>query len=218
MILIPIKNLAHAKQRLSPALSAEERHQLARAMMDDVLTALAGCEQHDRVAVVTGDAEARSTARRHGFDVIEDRQNPGETGAIEAATAYCAGRGADFTLVMPGDIPLITAAEVDAIFAAAPEQGSVLVPSSSQRGTNAALRRPADLFPLRFGNDSFIPHHASASGTGHPVRVLQLAGIGLDIDEPPDLLDLLAARGNTRSQALLRQWRIADRLQQGASA
>lgn len=218
MILVPIKNLTEAKQRLSPALSPSERCQLAHAMIEDVLTALAGCALRNSVAVVTGDADARSTARQHAFEVIEDAQNPGETGAIEAATRYCSERGADFTLVLPGDIPLITADEVDAIFAHAPQQGSVLVPSSSQRGTNAALRRPADLFPLRFGNDSFVPHHEAATRTGHPVRVLKLPGIGLDVDEPQDLLDLLAAGGTTRAQQLLRGWRMDERIHRGASA
>ena len=41
MILVPIKNLADAKQRLSSILSSEERFALAQAMCEDVLQALA---------------------------------------------------------------------------------------------------------------------------------------------------------------------------------
>ena len=41
MILVPVKNLADAKQRLSSILSPEERFALAQAMCEDVLQALA---------------------------------------------------------------------------------------------------------------------------------------------------------------------------------
>jgi 2-phospho-L-lactate guanylyltransferase len=206
VILVPVKNMEYSKQRLSAALSPEQRRVFAEAMLQDVLDALAGCSRRHEVAVVTGDARAELLARERNFAVIRDSVNPGETGAIEMATAFCRQQGAAYTLVVPGDIPLITPAEIDAVLAAAPADGAVLVPSASGRGTNAALRRPADLFPLRFGNDSFLPHLAAAHATGKRVEVLRLAGIGLDIDEPADLPGLLAAPGQTRAQKLLRQW------------
>jgi len=216
MIVVPVKDLQNAKQRLSPALTREERSALASAMLEDVLGALSGCRSH-RVALVTGDREARKLAGAYSFEVIEDFTNPGETGAIEMATRVCVERGETETLVFPGDIPLITAHEVQMIFDCAPPRGTVLVPSASGRGSNGVLRRPADLIPLRFGNDSFVPHLAAARATGKPARVLKLAGIGLDIDEPADLLDLLDARGSTRSQRLLREWRLGERLLHAAA-
>jgi 2-phospho-L-lactate guanylyltransferase len=88
----------------------------------------------------------------------------------------------------------------------------VLAPSASGRGTNAVLQRPPGLFPLRFGNDSFLPHLAAARATGNPVEVLRLSGIGVDIDEPADLADLMATPGDTRAQRLLDEWRISERM------
>lgn len=212
VILVPVKNLADAKQRLSPVLAAEQRFALAAAMLEDVLDALALNERRDKVAVVTGDTHARACAQSRSLQVIEDGENPGESGAIEMATRVCCRRGAEHSLVIPADIPLVTSEEIGAIFAAAPRQGAVLVPSASGRGTNAALRRPAGLFPLRFGNDSFVPHLAAARATGMTVEVLHLPGIGLDVDEPADLAALLAAPGDTRAQRLVRQWNMAERL------
>ncbi len=212
MILVPVKNLKNAKQRLAPALSPAERSQLAEAMLQDVLAALALGAKASQVAVVTGDVGAQRLAHHYGFTVLEDNDNPGETGAIEAATWACVARGAGYTLVLPADIPLIHPEEIEKIFAAAANSATVLVPSASGRGTNAALRCPANLFPLRFGNDSFLPHLAAARATGKPVEVLRLAGVGLDVDEPADLADLLRAPGRTRAQQLLHDWRIAERL------
>lgn len=215
VILIPVKGFAGAKQRLSPILDMAERSALAVAMLDDVLAALAGSPHCPPVAVVTADALAGQMARRRGFDVIEDREVLGETEAIRAATEVCASQGAGSTLVIPGDIPLIRASEVEAVLRALPEAaaaGSVLVPAADGRGTNAALRRPASLFPLRFGTDSFEPHWRAARASGCPCSVLRLAGIGLDVDNPADLAALLRAEPKTASQRLLLSWNVRERL------
>ncbi|HEV8524404.1 MAG TPA: 2-phospho-L-lactate guanylyltransferase [Terriglobales bacterium] len=213
MILVPVKNLGNAKQRLAAVLDPGERFALAEAMLHDVLGTLARCSRRDEVGLVTGDRRALQMAADLRFHVIEDAVNHGESEAIEMATRVCVKRGATYTLVLPGDIPLTTVHEVEAIFtAAANDSGAVLVPSASGRGSNAVLRRPADLFPLRFGNDSFQPHLAAARATGHPFTVLPLPGIGLDVDDPADLIALLMAEGETRAQRLLRQWNVARRL------
>lgn len=213
MILIPVKNLAQAKQRLSSVLSPDERLALAQAMCEDVLEEVARWRGRPPVAVVTGDPFARELAVRLQFEVIADAVNPGETGVIEMATAICRERGAPSTLVVPADIPLIESAELERIAESAPPGGAVLVPDAAGRGTNAALRAPADLFPLRFGNDSFRPHLAAAKATGMPCIVLELPGIARDVDRPKDLQELAAARGERRSQKLVRSWNL-DRRQQ----
>ncbi len=211
MILIPVKNLSEAKQRLSCVLSPDERLALAQAMCEDVLEEIARWQARPDVAVVTGDPFARDLATRLHFEVIADPANPGETGAIEMATARCRERGARSTLVVPADIPLVEGAELEQIAKAAPPGGAVLVPDAARRGTNAALRAPADLFPLRFGNDSFLPHLAAAKATGMPCIVLELPGIARDIDRPEDLHEVAAARGERRSQKLIRGWKLRRR-------
>ena len=206
MILVPVKNLSSAKQRLAAILDQPSRTRLAHAMLYDVLTTLHDWNGRPEVAVVTSDPYALDLAREYEFQVVADRDNPGETGAIEMATRICVERDVDSTLVIPADIPLIQARELEEILEQAPAEGSVLVPAADGRGTNAAFRRPANLFPLRFGNDSFRPHHAAAQATGKPCVVMDLPGIALDIDNPADLHQLVLHPGKTRSQALARDW------------
>ena len=208
MILVPVKNLANAKQRLSSVLGPEARQELAQAMCADVLETLAHWQRRSAVTVVTSDPFAGDLAARLDFDVMPDDLNPGETGAIEMATVLCRDRGVDHTLVIPADIPLMEAFELDRIVEAAPQAGAVLVPDAAGRGTNAAFRSPADLFPLRFGNDSFLPHRAAAKATGLPCVVLELPSIALDVDRPEDLQALAAASGERRSQRLVRSWNM----------
>jgi len=206
VILVPIKNTSSAKQRLAAVLDQPSRTALAQAMIYDVLTALHNWNTHPPVAVVTSDLYAVTLAKEYAFEVIPDPDNPGETGAIEMATRICVEHGIESTLVIPADIPLIEAWELEEILKHAPAEGSVLVPAADGRGTNAAFRRPANLFPLRFGNDSFKPHHAAAQATGKPCVVLNFAGIALDVDNPEDLQQLIAAPGETRAQQLAREY------------
>lgn len=217
MILVPVKNLSNAKQRLSSVLSAEERTALARAMLEDVLTTLGEWKGRPPVAVVTSDPFALILARSFCFEVIADTNGSGESEAIERASRICAARGIGATLILPGDIPLLQAREVEAVLAAAPPQGAVLVPSYDGRGTNAVLRRPAELFPLTFGGDSFERHLARVRRTGTPCVVRRLPGIALDVDTPEDLAFLLAAETASRAQVLLQDWDVAERLQPAAS-
>ncbi|MFY9661787.1 MAG: 2-phospho-L-lactate guanylyltransferase [Terriglobales bacterium] len=210
MILVPIKNLADAKQRLSSILSSEERFALAQAMCEDVLQALANWRDRPAVAVVTSDRFARELAAGFNFEVVAD-DNSGETNAIEMATAVCRERGEKSTLVVPADIPLIDGSELQKVVDSAPPRGAVLVPDAAGRGTNAAWRSPSDLFPLRFGNDSFLPHLAAAKATGLPCVVLKLPGIARDVDRPEDLRELASASGERRSQKLVRSWNLGSR-------
>lgn len=208
MILVPVKNLCGAKQRLASLLDQASRTALAQAMLHDLLSTLAAWQNRPEVAIVSSDPFALELARGYNFEIIPDPENPGETGAIEMATRICVERGVANTLVIPADIPLAQSWELEEILKQAPAEGSVLVPAADGRGTNAAYRSPAALFPLRFGNDSFKPHHAAAQATGKPCVVLRLPGIAVDVDSPEDLQHLLSLPGETRAQQLARKWSL----------
>lgn len=210
MILVPVKSLTNAKQRLASVLDQSTRTELAQAMLFDVLETLATWTNRPEVGIVTSDAFAIELAQKFEFQIIPDHANRSETDAIEMATRVCESRNVDSTLIIPGDIPLIKVAELERILEVAPAEGSVLVPAADGRGTNAAWRRPAGLFPLRFGNDSFKPHLTAARATQKECVVLSLPGIALDIDNPSDLRQLAEAPGETRAQRLARQWDLTD--------
>jgi 2-phospho-L-lactate guanylyltransferase len=205
-LLIPVKDLGNAKQRLGDAYDQAHRTLLAEAMLRDVLTAAAGVASRLDVFLVTGDPRAHALAAEFHFGVIADTRNESETAAIEMATTWCEEHDYDTTVVVPGDIPLITSAELHKVLDAAPEEGAVFVPAYDRRGSNCILRRPASIIPLRFGNDSFVPHCEAMNATGKALVILEMPGIGLDIDHPHEL-DLLVRRpGNTHAQRLLRAW------------
>jgi 2-phospho-L-lactate guanylyltransferase len=210
MILVPVKNLSGAKQRLASLFDQPTRTELAQAMLFDVLETLGEWTGRPEVGIVSSDLFALQLAQQFRFSVIPDNNNRSQTDAIEMATRFCESQGIDNTLVIPGDIPLIQSWELAKILESAPSEGSVLVRAADGRGTNAIFRRPAGLFPARFGNDSFEPHHAAAQATGKPCVLLSLPGIALDVDNPSDLRALAAAPGETHAQRLIRQWQLDD--------
>lgn len=206
ILLIPFKSLATAKQRLIEALNAGQRSEFAEAMLRDVLAAAAGVQDRINVALVTGDEKAQKIAKAHGFRVIEDTRNESETAAIEMATDWAERNGYDTTIVVPADIPLIAADELHRVLDAAPPDGAVFVPAYDRRGSNCILRHPASIIPLRFGNDSFLPHCEAMKKTGKELIILEMPGIGLDIDNPHELEMLVRRSGDTNAQRLLRSW------------
>jgi 2-phospho-L-lactate guanylyltransferase len=205
---VPVKDLVNAKQRLIPALGAGERQALARAMLEDVLAALA-TELPGSVFVVTTDALVMEVAAGFGATCLVEPVNRGHTQAVAFAQQHALARGAARFLTIPGDVPCVTPEEI-AELCGARDPGATFVPSYSGLGTNAALLAPPDAMPLTFGEPSFDNHLRAARDRGVAARVLTLPGMGLDIDAPDDLARLLEHGHGTRSAALLASWRLPN--------
>lgn len=214
VVAVPVKDLVNAKQRLVPALSPSERRDLACAMLEDVLDAMAAAFPRllpGAVVVVTTDDEVQALARAREVTCWIEPANRGHTAAVAFAQREALARGAGRFLTIPGDVPCVTADEIVTLCGALDGPGVAFVPSRSGRGTNAALLDPPDAMPLTFGEPSFDNHLAAARGAGIGPRVVHLPGIGLDVDAPDDLPVLLERGAATRSGRLLRGFPSAAR-------
>ena len=210
---VPVKDVVNAKQRLMRVLDGPERRELARAMLGDVLRALAAARL-DRVWVVTREPEVAAIARSLGAEPLAEAENRGHTAAVATAQSEAVRIGASAFLTIPGDIPCVTAEEIRAFVgtAAGAVPSVVFAPSRSGLGTNAALLTPPGAMRLRFGEPSFDNHLAAARGLRLEPRVVRLRGLGLDVDAPEDLVLLLTEGAGTESRALLERWRLPERL------
>lgn len=203
---VPVKAFAGAKQRTASALSAAQREVLAATMLEDVLAALAGASRLAGILVNTVDPAAADLARRYGARVISEGALEGHTGAVAGMARFLAAEGKGGMLALPGDIPRVTAAEVDAVASSCrPAPSFTIVPAHDELGSNAVLCAPPLAVPLRFGDDSYFPHLMAARRQGIEPVIVRLAGIGLDMDRPADLRAFMAARPHmpTRTLALL---------------
>jgi 2-phospho-L-lactate guanylyltransferase len=205
--IVPVKALGEAKQRLAGVLPLAARCRLMLAMLRDVLATLQEVERLGPVLVVTPDAQAAELARSCGARVLREERAQGHSAAAMAGFAHARAQGAPQALTLPADAPGVTPDEVarllDAAGPAGPRPHVVLVPSHDRDGTNAVLAAPPDAFPPSFGPRSFARHLAQAEARGIDCRVVELAGLARDVDEPRDLQALLAAKRGNPAYAFL---------------
>jgi 2-phospho-L-lactate guanylyltransferase len=195
--LIPAKGFANAKQRLAPLLDAKQRALLAEAMLKDVLCQVLLARGLETIFVVTGDAGVAGLASSMGVELILESEERGETAAVEFARREMTRRGCRTALVIPADIPLVHASDIEGILGHPAAKSPVspfalLVPSHDRMGTNGLLLSPPDLMPLRFGYDSFSYHLSQVAARGVTPVIVENGRLGLDIDEPKDLERLLS--------------------------
>lgn len=206
-ILIPVKDLSRAKQRLAGLLGEAERTALARAMLEDVFGAVAAARGVDAVFVISSDAPALARARALGWEVFPEHRQLSESHSVDEASRMCQARGVDTLLRLPIDIPLVETRDIEALLHLAAENPSaVLVPSRDGSGTNALLRTPPTLFPSHFGPGSLARHLDEAARAGVAARVVRNPRIALDIDDEADLVQFLAVEGReSATSACLRR-------------
>jgi 2-phospho-L-lactate/phosphoenolpyruvate guanylyltransferase len=207
--VVPVKERGSAKERLAAILRPEIRQALALAMLEDVLAAVTATPGIAGLFVVTVDREAGRLATRYGARLIEEGARSGHTGAVAAAVRLLVAEGRAGVLTLPGDIPLVTPAELAQLLAAHPPAPSfTIAPSHDERGSNAIACSPPDAVPLRFGENSFYPHLQAAEACGIRPNVLHLPGIALDIDNPEDVVSFLRIEKPTRARAVLLEDRV----------
>ena len=213
--VVPVKEFMGAKQRLSSCLSPEERRALATVMLEDVLEAASAVRQLAGMLVVTVDPVATSLATRYGARIATEGAREGHTGAVAAVARLLVREGQTGMMTLPGDIPRLSLAEIAATLTAhGAAPAFTMVPAHDDLGSNTVICSPPDAVPLRFGEDSFYPHLDAARAHGIEPLVVLHPGIGMDIDNPVDLVMFLKMSPPVRTRTLdfLEQAGIADRL------
>jgi 2-phospho-L-lactate guanylyltransferase len=204
--LVPVKALAAGKSRLAGRLPRGALERLALAMLGDLVTALRGVRELDRVAVVTPDPRVAEEAGALGAEALL-RDDPGLNPALDAGARALAERGLGALLVVLGDVPAARADELASMFEALRGLGGrgVVLAPSRDGGSSALLRAPWDAIPNRFGKDSAAAHREAAQGAGLPYSELPLASLAVDLDRVEDAEALAAGAGAPRTRALLRE-------------
>ncbi len=211
--VMPIKNMENAKQRLAPALSPAERRLLFSAMVEDALSVLTSAKGLAGTLVVTRDPEARRLAEHYGARVLIENANAGHTEASSFGARTLAAEGFAGMIQIPGDLPALRPADIEAVLEVHDEAPAVTIaPSRDERGSNAVACSPPDVLPLRFGDDSFFPHLERARELGVEPRIVRRPGLALDVDMPEDLKAFLAIAEDGHTRRYLETSGIARRL------
>jgi 2-phospho-L-lactate guanylyltransferase len=199
--ILPIKSFAQAKQRLRNDMAAHDRRALVEAMFADALVALGRVSSLERIVVVSGDRVAQRIAAGYGATIVEDDER-GHNAAAARGIASLQEDGIERALLVPGDCPMLSAADLDALLThPAGERSALIVPDRHGTGTNALLLAPPDVLAPSFGPDSRRRHLADASAAGVPAEIVELDSLGLDVDTPDDLEALRRTLASTHGGA-----------------
>lgn len=211
--VVPVKRLDLAKSRLASALRPTERRALVQGLLRRTLAILRCTDVLSGVIVVGKDMVVGEIARDHGAIFFRESGSPGLNGALAQVAAATLGQSISGLLVLPGDLPRLTSASIEALVnlglcergscgggcqpspqlhaspAAKHPCGRAVVIASDKDGigTNALLVSPPDLIPFCFGPRSFHRHLVAARAVGIEPLVYHSPALALDLDTPGDL-------------------------------
>ncbi|MFC7059722.1 2-phospho-L-lactate guanylyltransferase [Halovenus salina] len=181
--LVPF-DARHPKSRLSDVLDDDERQGFARAMLADVLDAL---DQAGHSATVLSTAPVECDAPV----VVDDR--PLTTAVNDALD----DRPLPVSIVM-ADLALVTPDALDSLFETA---GDVVLAPGLGGGTNALAVRHHE-FQVDYHGTSVHDHRENAKAVDADLGVVDSYRLGIDIDDPMDLIEVLL-HNNRRARAWL---------------
>lgn len=212
--IVPMKPAYEGKSRLAGVLDCEGRAALCLLLLQHVLRAVARAAAPLESWVVGGDEWVRCVASQESAWWQAD---PG--GGLNEAVRHAASRafedGAPAILVLPGDLGLLKAEDVDHLVAlSCGLRRAVLARAVADGGTNAILSPRGMLIGPSFGPGSFTRHLEAARSANIPIEVALAPGLGFDLDTPHDLSVYRKKRPGL-DQALM-SWR--ERLRSRASA
>ena len=210
-IVIPVKSPSRAKYRLETVLSESDRSRLALTSARDVFGAVSNLHGYGRF-VISDDPAMLEEGRRFGLEPLTDRVSQGQTAAVQQGFAAAWERGFTAALTTPGDVPAVTAEELDELCRYRPEIEVLLTPDREHTGTNGLRLVPPHAITLRFGEDSFNLHLAEARRANRSIEVKEVEGLRYDLDRPEDIVAFMRLDRQTATRELLTELEVSERV------
>lgn len=195
-VIVPVKPLRRGKSRLASVLSPEERAILNQTMLANTLRVLQSVDEVDQVVVISRDSGVLGLARDFQARTVQEDGRSQLNAALQRATVVANMYGATSVLILPADLPLLSADALREFIARASKPPCVVIaPDRRRDGTNALLISPTGLFSYHYGLGSFHKHCELGEKAGAKVEIVERPELDLDLDLPEDLeyLKLLEA-------------------------
>jgi len=210
--IVPVKKFENSKTRLSAALTLDERMTLSSLMLSSTLEVLT-CTSLAQVVVVSSDRRAQNLTVKHGAKFLYEEKENGVNSAVAIADRYCIEEeGADATIVVPEDLPLLDAMDIAMVCDLAKEQENCIVicPSIRFDGTNLLLRKPPSAMKTHYDNDSYEMHFTTAKELGVTVKIFFSKRLMSDVDTIGDIKQLAKERSTNKTIEFLKD--ITDKI------
>ena len=195
-VLVPFAS-DDPKTRLADVLAPDERVAFARAMLADVLAAVAETGREPRV-LSTGpvDVDAPVTVDDRPLSEAVNARLADAFGSDDPSRA--AGTDATAVAVVMADLALATPAALERLFDA---DGEVALAPGRGGGTNAFVSRHPE-FRVDYHGTSYLDHRRIAAEIGADIAVVDSFRLATDVDERADLVEIYC-HGGGRSRAFV---------------
>ncbi len=186
--IVPVKPLRRGKSRLAGLLTEDQRTRLNRYLLQHILDTLNEVQEIEHTLVVSRDPAALALTRELGGRTVLENGAPQFNLALKRATAVAKMHGSHAVLILPADLPLVTAEDIRKLL----KRGEgppvvVIAPDRRADGTNALFVNPAGLLDYAYGPGSSRRHADLAAAAGARVEIVSSPSIALDLDIPEDL-------------------------------
>lgn len=186
--IVPVKPLRRGKSRLAGMLTDDQRTRLNRYLLRHILDTLNEVNEVDHTLVVSHDPAALALTHDMGGRTVLENGTPQFNIALKRATTVARMHGAHAVLILPADLPLITAKIIQDLLDLGKEPPVVVIaPDRHNNGTNGLLVNPAGLIDYGYGPGSNLRHEEYAKSVGAKVEIYLSPDIALDLDMPDDL-------------------------------
>jgi 2-phospho-L-lactate/phosphoenolpyruvate guanylyltransferase len=183
--VIPVKPFHLAKSRLASVFTAEQRAACSTWMLTHTLECLRAASEIEAVIVISRDQHALTLAEHFRATALLEKQ-PGLNLALQQAAAFADSSSA--LLVLPADLPLLTAADLQQFVRLLGDPPEViLAPDRHCQGTNALLLNPNGAYQFCFGWNSLHAHQEQARRLGMHFKIHQSFNLAFDLDLPEDI-------------------------------
>jgi 2-phospho-L-lactate guanylyltransferase len=192
--IVPVKSFENAKSRLGTFLDTHERTQLSTFLVERTICVLKKSPNIDKIILVSSDGRVEKLASRYGAIFLREDSDSGVNSAVNKADEFCIASGAEATLVLPIDLPLMIPEDIDIICksALADSHCMAICPSYKFDGSNVLLRKPCDIIGTSYDANSYPMHVFAGIRKNIKIRVLFLDRLMIDIDTFQDIKKMLA--------------------------
>jgi 2-phospho-L-lactate guanylyltransferase len=193
LAIVPVKRFECGKSRLGAVLRPDERISLCELLLMNTIKILEQSSTIYSTVVVSSEKSAVDIAQKCGAKFLKLECDKGVNEAVDSADELSSLIGADATVVIPQDVPLLASSDINRLCIKAEQFAKCIVicPSIRYDGTNALLRKPPTIMRTFYDEDSFNSHVRAAILADVPIRFLLSRKMMKDLDSVEDIRILM---------------------------
>jgi len=205
--IIPVSSFDDSKTRLSSLLSENERKELLKAMLDDIINQVRN-QVYD-IVLVSSDDEVFEFANSKGVSFVKEQgheDNRLNNALMDAIDSVKANYDNLDIMIIPSDVPMI---KEEHVISAHNSTSDLVISPSRGGGTNLLCFNSDFDYKPYFGDMSYFRHIDEAYYKNMDVNVIESFYLSLDVNTSQDLGEILLHAVGTATYEYLAKLNIA---------